>query len=104
MPNHCSAPGCRSNYRGEPYTPVFKLPTVPQELRTQWLNALHRDNLCDLKNIYVCLHHFHPEDIITRVDKNHDFFKKIKKIGFFLFKSDFLILIAFCNLICHFSD
>ena len=46
MPNHCSAPGCRSNYRGEPYTPVFKLPTAPQELRTQWLNALHRDNLC----------------------------------------------------------
>ena len=30
MPNQCSsAPGCRSNYRGEPYTPVFKLPNNP---------------------------------------------------------------------------
>ena len=27
MPNKCSAPGCRSNYAGEPYTPVSKLPT-----------------------------------------------------------------------------
>ena len=25
MPNKCSAPDCRSNYDGEPYTPVFKL-------------------------------------------------------------------------------
>ena len=65
MPNHCSAPRCYSNYRGEPYTPVFKLPTVPQELRTQWLNALHRDNIADLSNIYVCMHHYHPKDIIT---------------------------------------
>ena len=65
MPNHCSAPGCRSNYRGEPYTPVFKLPTTPHELRIQWLNALHRDNIGDLKNIYVCMLHFHTKDIIT---------------------------------------
>jgi len=26
---------------------------------------------------------------MIRVDKNHDFFEKIKKIGFFLFESDF---------------
>ena len=65
MPNHCSAPGCKSNHRGEPYTPVFKLPTTPRELRTQWLNAFHRDNITDLSNIYVCMHHFHPKYIIT---------------------------------------
>ena len=65
MPNHCSAPGRRSNYRGEPYTPAFKLPTTPHELRIQWLNALHRDNIGDLKNIYVCMLHFHTKDIIT---------------------------------------
>ena len=52
MPNHCSAPGCKSNYRGEPYTPVFKLPTAPQELRTQWLNALHRDKVEPIYNTY----------------------------------------------------
>ena len=65
MPNQCSAPGSRSNYRGEPYTQVFKLPATPPELRDQWMNALHRENIETLKNIYVCVHHFHPEDIIT---------------------------------------
>ena len=29
------------------------------------LNALHRDNIGDLKNIYVCMLHFHTKDIIT---------------------------------------
>ena len=68
MPNHCSAPGCRSNYRNEPYTPVFKLPTAPPELRIQWLNAFHRDGTGDLKSIYVCLNHFNTTDII-KVDR-----------------------------------
>ena len=66
MPNHCSSPRCKSNYRGEPYTPVFKLPTAPQELRTQWLNG---DNIADLSNIYVCMHHVHPKDIVITVDR-----------------------------------
>ena len=35
MPNQSSAPGCRSNYRDEPYTPVFKLRNTPPELREQ---------------------------------------------------------------------
>ena len=43
MPNRCSAPGCRSNYAGEPYTPVFKLPRGPPELVQQWLNGLCRE-------------------------------------------------------------
>ena len=68
MPNHCSAPGCRSNYRNEPYAPVFKLPTAPPELRIQWLNALHRDGIGDLKSIYVFLNHFNTTDII-KVDR-----------------------------------
>ena len=68
MPNQCSAPGCRSNYRREPYTPVFKLPATPTTLHDQWLNALHRENIDTLKHIYVCMHHFHPEDIINVVE------------------------------------
>ena len=68
MPNQCSAPGCRSNYRGEPCSPVFKLPNTPPELREQWLKSLHPVDIENLKHIYVCLHHFKPEDIIT-VDK-----------------------------------
>ena len=55
-------------YRNEPYTPVFKLPTAPPELRIQWLNALHRDGTGDLKSIYVCLNHFNTTDII-KVDR-----------------------------------
>ena len=35
MPNKCSAPGCRSNYAGEAYTPVFKMPNGPSELVSQ---------------------------------------------------------------------
>ena len=77
MPNHCSAPGCRINYRGEPYstpvTPVFKLPTASPELRIQWFNALHRDDTGDFKSIYVCLNHFkhyryHPVDRVMQAD------------------------------------
>ena len=65
MPNKCSAPGCRSNYAGESYTPVFKLPTCPPDLVNQWLRALSREGIEDLKNIYVCAKHFLPEDIET---------------------------------------
>ena len=59
MPNQCSAPGFRINYRGEPYTPVFKLPNTPPELREQWLKSQAYSRMS---------HHFKPEDIIT-VDK-----------------------------------
>ena len=68
MPNTCSAPGCRSNYPGEPYTPIFKLPTKPQHIRGHWLRALHREGIDDLKNVFVCSKHFLPEDIITEMD------------------------------------
>ena len=42
MPNHYSdpGPGCGISYRGEPYTPVFNLPTIPHDLRIHWPNAL----------------------------------------------------------------
>ena len=65
MPNKCSAPNCRSNYRGEPYTPVFKLPSGPLELVDQWLRALCREDIGDLKSVFVCSKHFLAEDIIT---------------------------------------
>ena len=65
MPNRCSAPGCRSNYTGEPYTPVFKLPRGPPELVQQWLKALCREGVEDLKNIHVCAKHFSDVDIET---------------------------------------
>ena len=67
MPNTCSAPGCRSNYSGEPYTPVFRLPSN-SELREKWLRALHKDDIEDLKNVFVCSKHFRTEDVITEMD------------------------------------
>ena len=67
MPNRCSAPGCRSNYDGEPYTPVFRLP-VDKDIVQEWLQSLHREGINDLKNIFVCAKHFRSEDVITEVD------------------------------------
>ena len=67
MANKCSAPGCRSNYDGEPYTPVFKLPQNNDNAQ-EWLHALHRVGISDLKCVYVCAKHFRPEDVITDVD------------------------------------
>ena len=62
MPN-CSAPGCRGNYTPEDRVPVFKLPDGPPELRHAWIRALHRDDISDLKMVYVCAKHFQKEDI-----------------------------------------
>ena len=67
MPNRCSAPGCRSNYDDEPYTPVFRLP-VDKDIVQEWLQSLHREGINDLKNIFVCAKHFRSEDVITKVD------------------------------------
>ncbi|KAI6651128.1 Transposable element P transposase [Oopsacas minuta] len=65
MPNRCSAPGCRSNYAGEPYTPVFKLPNGPPDLVNRWHRALCREGIRDLKNVFVCSKHFLDEEIQT---------------------------------------
>ena len=43
----------------------FLLPTCPPDLVNQWLRALSREGIEDLKNIYVCAKHFLPEDIET---------------------------------------
>ena len=62
MPN-CSAPSCRGNYTPEDRVPVFKLPDGPPELRHAWIRALHRDDIADIKTVYVCAKHFQKEDI-----------------------------------------
>ena len=67
MPNKCSAPGCRSNYDDESYTPVFKLPQNNGMVQ-ECLHVLHRVGISDLKCVYVCAKHFRPEDVITDVD------------------------------------
>ena len=64
MPNRCSAAGCRSNYAGEPYTPVFKFPSGSPQFVNSWLRALCREDIRDL-NVFVCSKHFLDEDIQT---------------------------------------
>ena len=63
MPNTCSAPGCKSNYNPEDRIPVFRMPQQPDELRQSWIRALHREDLDNLKTVFVCVKHFREEDI-----------------------------------------
>ena len=55
-------PNCRSNYKGEPYTPLFSLPKCP-DLANKWIRAICREGASDLKSVYVCIKHFREEDI-----------------------------------------
>ena len=41
---------------------VFKLPLKPDQLRHAWLQALHREDIEDLKAVNVCVKHFREGD------------------------------------------
>ena len=43
--------------------PVFKLPLKPDQLRHAWLQALHREDIEDLRAVNVCVKHFREGDI-----------------------------------------
>ena len=58
MPNNCSAPGCRSNYDSNDRILVFMMPLKPDELKHAWLRALYREDVDELKVVYVCSKHF----------------------------------------------
>ena len=60
MPNNCSVPGCRSNYDPNDRIPVFKMPLRPDELKHAWLRALRREDVDELKVVYVCSKHRVP--------------------------------------------
>ena len=63
MPNKCWAPACkRKYYVTDPYTQVFKFPE-DLKLRQAWINALHREHDNPPKLFYVCVNHFHEQDI-----------------------------------------
>ena len=54
VPHNCSAPGCRSNYNLTERIPVFKMPEKPDELKHAWLRSVYRDDIDELKVVYVC--------------------------------------------------
>ena len=68
MPNSCSVPGCRSNYDGGVSTPCFQLPKN-EELRREWIRALHREGIEKLASVFVDEKHFCSYDLIV---DNHD--------------------------------
>ena len=55
MLKKCNAFGCRSNYKGEPYTKVVEFSTHEVE-RNRWKDARPNDrfSLLKLKKIYAC--------------------------------------------------
>ena len=57
------APGCKSNYKPDERIPCFRLPKAPPELKQAWIRALHRENIDELKEIFVCIKHFRAEDV-----------------------------------------
>ena len=84
MPNCCSAPGCKSNYKSSSeIVPVFKLPQKPPELRHSWFRVLRRDDLDELKAVYVCVKHFREEDIeySHKVPNGDGTFREIPRVS-----------------------
>ena len=41
------------------------MPQKPDELRHAWLRALHRDDIYELKIVYVCSKHFRDNEVET---------------------------------------
>lgn len=66
MPKSCVVPGCKSNYYGGEYIPVFSFPTAT-ERRELWIKKIPRENLTITKNSGVCIKHFPDEKILKEI-------------------------------------
>ena len=65
MPARCSAPNCRSGYDGEEPIPIFKMKEeFSDEEKNQWRKFLHRADSSSLKQIYLCVMHFQPWEVL----------------------------------------
>ena len=82
MPNSCSVPGCKSNYNVGDRVPVFKMPESPPDLKYAWTRALHREDIGDLKAVFVCIKHFQKEDIDStfKVPKGDGTFTEVPRV------------------------
>ena len=83
MPTSCSAPGCKSNYKSEERITLFKMPQKLDQIRHAWVRALRRDDIDQLKAVYVCMKHFRDEDIeyTHRVPNGDGTFKEIPRVN-----------------------
>ncbi|CAH1112316.1 unnamed protein product [Psylliodes chrysocephalus] len=76
MPRHCCVPKCNSNYastlKKEETQSTFSFPKK-EEIRKQWISAIHRKDYVVNSNSVVCKKHFDQTDIIVNefyIDKN----------------------------------
>ena len=78
MPSSCSAPGSKSNHYKDERVPVFKFHLKSEQLRHAWLQALHREDIEDLKDVNVCMKHFREGDIeyTHKVPNGDDTYRK----------------------------
>ena len=68
MPTSCSAPSCKSNYKHEDRVTIFKMPQKPEQLRHAWVQALRRDDIDELKAVYVCAKHLGKKTSSTQIE------------------------------------
>ena len=83
MPTSCSAPGCKGNYKHEDRVTLFKMPQKPDQLRYAWVRALRRDDIDELKAVYVSVKHFREEDIeyTHRVPNGDGTFREVPRVS-----------------------
>ncbi|XP_068085668.1 THAP domain-containing protein 5 isoform X2 [Anabrus simplex] len=62
MPQKCSVPNCKGNYRTGPKVSVFSFPTDDSE-RAKWLRAIRRDDFVPSQNAKVCELHFKTHEV-----------------------------------------
>lgn len=74
MPETCSVPLCRNNYKkrknedsecsSDVYVLVFRFPKCNEALKEKWLRSIHcKDWTPNLKSV-ICIKYFHESDII----------------------------------------
>lgn len=84
MPDKCVAPGCTSNYqsalRNEGYVQVFGFPK-DEERRREWVRAIPRSNWTPPQRAFICVKHFHEEDLewIERFNKGKGVWCEFKR-------------------------
>lgn len=76
MVNKCSVFGCDTNHKPNSKGAVFGLPKE-EDLKRRWIVFLHRNNISNLKNIFICEKHF-QDKFLNKNEKRTRLIMKIK--------------------------